>query len=146
MPLSGIRIVDLTRILAGPFCTMMLADMGAEVIKVETPGVGDPLRTQGVIRDGLSAGIFAAFNATKRSLATTCAAGREKAVLARLIAGSDVLGEFSPGNAQAQMGFDEARPSSKGTQARSRPTPTSAGWPTGPSPRPGRPSTSSPGR
>ncbi len=67
MPLSGIRIVDLTRILAGPFCTMILGDMGAEVIKVETPGVGDPLRGQGVIKDGLS-WYFAAFNRNKRSL------------------------------------------------------------------------------
>jgi crotonobetainyl-CoA:carnitine CoA-transferase CaiB-like acyl-CoA transferase len=108
VPLSGIRVVDLTRILAGPFCTMMLADMGAEVIKVETPGVGDPLRAQGVIRDGLS-WYFAAFNRNKRSLSLNLRTEEGRAVLARLIAGSDVLVEnFRPG-VLAQMGFDAAR-------------------------------------
>src|SRR3954469_407395 len=108
VPLSGIRVVDLTRILAGPFCTMMLADMGAEVIKVETPGVGDPLRQQGAIKSGLS-WYFAAFNRNKRSLSLNLRSEEGKAVLARLIAGSDVLVEnYRPG-VLAQMGFDEAR-------------------------------------
>lgn len=90
MPLSGIKIVDLTRILAGPFCTMILADMGAEVIQIEPPGAGDPLRGQGAIRDGLS-WYFAAFNRNKRSLSLNLRSEDGKAVLARLIAGSDVL-------------------------------------------------------
>ncbi len=108
MPLSGIRVVDLTRILAGPFCTMMLADMGAEVVKVETPGVGDPLRGQGAMRDGLS-WYFAAFNRNKRSLSLNLRSDEGKAVLARLIAQSDVLVEnFRPGVLEA-MGFDAAR-------------------------------------
>ncbi len=108
MPLSGIRVVDLTRILAGPFCTMMLADMGAEVIKVETPGQGDPLRGQGVIKDGLS-WYFAAFNRNKRSLSLNLRSEAGRAVLARLIGHSDVLVEnFRPG-ILAQMGFDAAR-------------------------------------
>jgi CoA:oxalate CoA-transferase len=108
VPLSGIRVVDLTRILAGPFCTMMLADMGAEVIKVETPGAGDPLRQQGVVKDGLSR-YFAAFNRNKRSLSLNLRSEEGRAVLARLIAQSDVLVEnFRPG-VLAQMGFDAAR-------------------------------------
>ena len=108
MPLSGIRVVDLTRILAGPFCTMLLADMGAEVIKVETPGAGDPLRQQGAIRDGLS-WYFAGFNRNKRSLSLNLRSEEGKAVLARLIERSDALVEnFRPG-VLAQMGFDEAR-------------------------------------
>jgi crotonobetainyl-CoA:carnitine CoA-transferase CaiB-like acyl-CoA transferase len=106
--LSGIRVVDLTRILAGPFCTVMLADMGAEVIKVETPGQGDPLRGQGAIRDGLS-WYFAAFNRNKKSVTLNLRCDQGKAVLARLIETSDVLVEnYRPG-VLAAMGFDDAR-------------------------------------
>jgi CoA:oxalate CoA-transferase len=108
VPLSGIRVVDLTRILAGPFCTGMLADMGADVVKVETPGSGDPLRGQGAIKDGLS-WYFAGFNRNKRSLSLNLRSEAGRAVLARLIAHSDVLVEnFRPG-VLAQMGFDPAR-------------------------------------
>ncbi|HEX3861678.1 MAG TPA: CoA transferase [Stellaceae bacterium] len=108
MPLSGIRVVDLTRILAGPFCTMVLADMGAEVVKIETPGVGDPLRQQGAIRDGLS-WYFAGFNRNKRSLSLNLRSEAGKMVLARLIEQSDVLVEnYRPGVLD-QMGFGAER-------------------------------------
>lgn len=108
MPLSGIRVVDLTRILAGPFCTMLLADMGAEVIKIETSGQGDPLRGQGVIRDGLS-WYFAAFNRNKKSVTLNLRSDAGRAALARLIESADVLVEnYRPG-VLAAMGFDEAR-------------------------------------
>ena len=54
MPLAGIRVVDLTRVLSGPFCSMLLGDLGADIVKVETPGEGDTVRHQGAGRDGLS--------------------------------------------------------------------------------------------
>src|SRR5207248_3309709 len=86
----------------------MLADMGADVIKVETPGIGDPLRAQGAIKDGLS-WYFAGFNRNKRSLSLNLRSEAGRAVLSRLIAGSDVLVEnFRPG-VLAQMGFDKTR-------------------------------------
>lgn len=108
MPLSGIRVVDLTRILAGPFCSMLLGDMGAEVIKVETPGIGDPVRRQGAIRDGLS-WYFAAFNRNKRSLSLNLRSAEGRAALDKLIVRSDVLVEnFRPG-ILAAIGFDQAR-------------------------------------
>ena len=108
MPLSGLRVIDLTRILAGPFCTMLLGDMGAEVIKIETPGEGDPVRRQGVIRDGLS-WYFAGFNRNKRSLTLNLRHHEGRQVLAKLIAGSDVLVEnFRPG-VLARIGFDAVR-------------------------------------
>ena len=106
MPLSGLRVIDLTRILAGPFCTMLLGDMGAEVIKIETPGEGDPVRRQGVIRDGLS-WYFAGFNRNKRSLTLNLRHEEGREVLAKLIAGGDVLVEnFRPGVLD-RIGFDD---------------------------------------
>lgn len=66
-PLDGICVIDLTRILSGPFCTMLLGDMGAEIIKVEPPEKGDMVRSQGRQRDGLS-WYFASFNRNKKSV------------------------------------------------------------------------------
>ena len=108
MPLSGTKVVDLTRILAGPFCTMLLADMGADVVKIEPPGRGDPVRRQGAGREGLS-WYFAAFNRNKRSLAMDLRAPAGKQALARLIEQADVLVEnYRPG-VLARMGFDDER-------------------------------------
>jgi crotonobetainyl-CoA:carnitine CoA-transferase CaiB-like acyl-CoA transferase len=108
VPLSGIKVVDLTRILAGPFCTQLLADLGAEVIKIEPPGRGDPVRGQGAIRDGLS-WYFAQFNRNKKSLTLNLYADEGRAVLADLIRRADVLVEnYRPG-VLAGMGFDPAR-------------------------------------
>jgi len=108
MPLSGIRVVDLTRIVSGPFCTMLLADMGAEVIKIETPGRGDPLRNQGVIKDGLS-WYYASFNRNKKSLTLDLRSVEGKDILTRLISKSDVVVEnYRPG-VMKQMGFDNER-------------------------------------
>jgi CoA:oxalate CoA-transferase len=108
VPLSGIRAVDLTRILAGPFCTQLLADLGAEVIKVEAPGRGDPVRGQGAIKNGLS-WYYAQFNRNKKSLTLDLYTDQGRAVLADLIRSADVLVEnYRPG-VLARMGFDPAR-------------------------------------
>ncbi len=108
MPLSGVRVVDLTRVLAGPFCSMLLADMGADVVKIEPPGEGDPVRRQGVLVEGLS-WYFAQFNRNKRSMTLDLRANEGKAILSRLIARADVLIEnYRPG-VLARMGFGEER-------------------------------------
>jgi CoA:oxalate CoA-transferase len=105
--LCGIRVVDLTRILAGPFCSMLLADMGADVIKIEPPD-GDPVRRQGATRNGLS-WYFAAFNRNKRSVALDLRHAEGRAALARMIERADVLVEnFRPG-ILARIGFDRQR-------------------------------------
>lgn len=106
--LTGIRVIDLTRILAGPFCTMLLADMGAEVIKIESPIGGDAIRTQGVIKNGMS-WYFAQFNRNKKSVTLDLYTDEGKAKLSALLESADVLVEnFRPG-VLAKMGFDEAR-------------------------------------
>src|SRR5580692_6012430 len=107
MQLSGVRVLDLTRVLSGPFCTTLLGDLGADVLKIEAPE-GDSVRRQGAIRDGLS-WYFTQFNRNKRSLRLDLRKPEAKAVLARLIEGSDVLVEnFRPGVLD-RMGFPEQR-------------------------------------
>src|SRR5258706_3602357 len=72
--LDGLRVLDLTRILAGPFCTQMLGDMGADVIKVEPPGAGDDTRTWGPPFVGGESAYFLSVNRNKRSLTLNLAA------------------------------------------------------------------------
>jgi len=103
VPLKGLRVIDLTRILAGPFCTQLLADLGAEVIKIEGPR-GDPVRQQGVIVDGMS-WYFAQFNRNKKSVVLNLYDDDDKNILSRLLETADVLVEnFRPG-ILSDMGF-----------------------------------------
>ncbi len=90
-PMTGTRVLDLTRILAGPLCTMMLGDMGAEVIKVEPPGTGDDTRGWGPPFAAGEAAYFLGVNRNKRSITLNMAAKAGQQVLASLIAKSDVL-------------------------------------------------------
>ncbi|NKX39509.1 CoA transferase [Tritonibacter mobilis] len=106
-PLHGIRVVDLTRVLSGPFCSMLLGDMGAEVIKIESPS-GDPVRGQGHHKNGFS-WYFAGFNRNKKSVVLDLYSDEGRADLARLIKTADVLVEnFRPG-VLAKMGFSQER-------------------------------------
>ncbi len=106
-PLEGIRVIDLTRVLSGPFCTMMLGDMGAEVIKVETER-GDPIREQGTLRDGFSF-YYASFNRNKKSIVLDLRCEEGRSVLAKLIASADVLVDNFRPDVLAQMGFGRER-------------------------------------
>jgi formyl-CoA transferase/CoA:oxalate CoA-transferase len=95
-PLDGLVIVDLTRVLSGPYCTMQLADMGARVIKVEQPGRGDDTRAWGPPFIGAESAYFLSINRNKESLTLDLKSGR--AVLERLLDRADVLVEnFRPG-------------------------------------------------
>jgi succinate--hydroxymethylglutarate CoA-transferase len=89
--LAGIRVVDLTRILAGPLCTMMLGDMGADVIKIEPPGKGDDTRSWGPPFVAGEAAYFLGINRNKRSLTLDMAAPAGQKILAGLIEKADVL-------------------------------------------------------
>ncbi|MDH5285033.1 MAG: CoA transferase [Betaproteobacteria bacterium] len=107
MQLDGIRVVDLSRILSGPFCSMFLADMGAEVVKIEDVDEGDPIRRQGELRDGFST-YFASYNRNKKSLTLDLRNPDGMAVLRKLIATADVvLNNFRPG-VMDRMGLSRA--------------------------------------
>ncbi len=104
--LAGIRVIDLTRVISGPFCTQILGDHGAEVIKIEPPGRGDVVRSQGNMVNGES-WYFAQFNRNKRSLTLDLRSDDGKRILQRLLEGADVLVEnFRPG-VLARMGLDD---------------------------------------
>jgi len=96
-PLSGIKVLDLTRVLAGPFCTMLLCDLGATVIKVERPVTGDDSRGFGPMVNGESA-YFMSINRGKKGITLNLKRARGREILLELAARSDVLVEnFRPG-------------------------------------------------
>jgi crotonobetainyl-CoA:carnitine CoA-transferase CaiB-like acyl-CoA transferase len=103
-PLDGIRVVDLSRVLAGPYATLLLADMGAEVVKVEEPGRGDDTRAWPPFQGG-EATYFMSVNRGKKSLTLNVKHPEGKAILRRLLEGADVLLEnFRPGTLE-RLGF-----------------------------------------
>ena len=105
--LAGVRVIDLTRVLAGPFCTQLLADMGADVVKIEGPE-GDLMRRTGTVRAGVS-WYFAQFNRNKRSVVLDLYGEPGRAALADLLRSADVLVEnYRPG-VLAKMGFGPER-------------------------------------
>ncbi|MBT5434601.1 MAG: CoA transferase [Rhodospirillaceae bacterium] len=103
-PLSGITIVDMTRVLAGPYCTMVLSDLGARVIKVEQPGTGDEARGTGPFLGPVS-GYFASINRGKESIALNLKEDNDREVFRALVGGADVLIEnYRPG-VMKKLGF-----------------------------------------
>src|SRR5579859_712598 len=103
-PLSGVVIADLSRILAGPYCTLLLAEMGARVIKIETPGTGDDSRHYGPFVNGKSA-YFVSINRGKESIALDLKSPKDRAVLEALLGKVDVVVEnFRPGTME-KLGF-----------------------------------------
>lgn len=104
-PLAGFTIVDLTRVLSGPYCTMVLADLGARVIKVEQPGKGDDTRHWGPPFLGTESAYFLSINRNKESVTVDFKPNEGRDVLERLIARADVFIEnFRPGTIE-RAGF-----------------------------------------
>jgi crotonobetainyl-CoA:carnitine CoA-transferase CaiB-like acyl-CoA transferase len=96
MPLTGLKVLDLTRVVSGPFCTMLLADFGADVVKVEAPD-GDPSRVTGILGAGENP-YFVNLNRNKRTITIDLKQERGKEVVRRMARASDVLVEnFRPG-------------------------------------------------
>jgi crotonobetainyl-CoA:carnitine CoA-transferase CaiB-like acyl-CoA transferase len=105
-PLDGVTVLDLTRVLSGPYCTMLLADMGARVIKIEHPGKGDDTRGWGPPFLGRESAYFLSINRNKESVTLDFKKPEGRALLERLIARSDVLVEnFRPGTL-SRIGLD----------------------------------------
>ena len=104
-PLDGVRVIDLTRVVSGPFATMQLGDLGAEIIKIEKPGDGDDARAFAPPYQGDQAAYFLSVNRNKKSITLDLKSDQGKDILWRLIDTADVLVEnFRPG-AMDRLGF-----------------------------------------
>ena len=109
-PLENIKILDLSRVLAGPYCTMILSDLGAEVIKVEIPETGDDSRSFGPFKNGQSL-YFLSINREKKSISLNLKTKRGKEILKELIKKVDVVIEnYRPGTMEKLgLGYDELK-------------------------------------
>src|SRR5689334_15114911 len=107
-PLSGVRVLDLSRVLAGPYCTMFLGDLGAEVVKIEQPGVGDDTRGWGPPFAGGESAYFLCVNRNKQSLTVDLKSPEVISLIRQLAERADVLIEnFRPGAmAEFGLGYD----------------------------------------
>ena len=104
-PLRGLRVIDLTRVLAGPYCAMLLGDMGAEVIKIEEPSHGDDTRAWAPFQQGVST-FFLGMNRSKKSVALNLKTSEGAEALRGLLDETDILIEnFRPGSLK-KLGFD----------------------------------------
>lgn len=114
-PLSGITVLDLTRVLVGPFCTMLLADLGAEIIKVERPEVGDDARHFGPFLQGKSV-YFISLNRGKKSVVLNLKDTEDREKLLKMIPKVDVLVEnFKPGTMERLgLGYEDLKPLNPG--------------------------------
>jgi crotonobetainyl-CoA:carnitine CoA-transferase CaiB-like acyl-CoA transferase len=104
MPLTGIRVLDLTRLLPGPFCTMLLADMGADVIKIEDPDQGDYMRWSPPLLNGQSV-LFNAVNRNKRSVSLNLKSKAGLDLLLKLVDGADVMVEGNRPGVMKRLGL-----------------------------------------
>lgn len=103
-PLAGVTVIDLSRVLAGPYCTMVLADLGARVIKVETPGTGDDARAIGPFVGERSA-YFMSINRGKESIALNLKAEEDRRIFERLLERADVLVENYRAGTLERLGY-----------------------------------------
>ncbi|MBI3979716.1 MAG: CoA transferase [Chloroflexi bacterium] len=109
LPLADVRVVDLSRVLAGPYCTMMLGDLGADVVKVELPGVGDDTRGWGPPFAAGESAYYLAVNRNKRGITLNLKQPRGRIILEKLIADADVVVEnFRAGTLERLgLGYDQ---------------------------------------
>jgi CoA:oxalate CoA-transferase len=110
-PLRGVRVLDLTRVLAGPFCTMNLADLGADVIKIEMPGCGDDSRSFAPMMPSGDSAYFYSVNRGKRSVTLDLRIEEGAAIFIELAAKSDIVVEnFSPGTMDRfKLGYSQLK-------------------------------------